>query len=222
MTPPPSVFDLPDNFALPPADELITERPATLSGFPVEWTRPSRPVPVFIRAFDLQRDAKGDKVYLFGARHPMGDCLIDGESWGDDGFFMEYYAIDERPTDGWNVQRLRQRGHVVYSDRDEDQPDCIPAKEVDDPVGLSIQKPPAWKLWVADWPTCDGKPMLFLGQVKPPKNEVTEELLEWVCTLYLFCAEAAEGMRFKLVTQDRGAQTAEEHYELEEQLSRND
>jgi hypothetical protein len=219
MTRPASVFDLADDLVLPPANELITDRPSTLIGLPIEWTRSSKPVPVFISSFDLAPGVDGEKVYLFGARQPMRDCVVDGESWGVDGFFMEYYAIDANPGGGWNVHRLRQRGHsVVYADRDEDEEDCVQAKTIADPIVLSIRKPPAWKLWAAEWPTCDGKPMRFVGQVKPPKNEVTEELLEWVSTLYLFCAQSAEGTRYKLVKQDRGAQTAEEHYELEDQL----
>lgn len=38
----------------------------------------------------------------------------------------------------------------------------------------------------------------------------------------VFCACSDEGMRYELVAQDRGAQSAEGHYELEEQLSRDD
>src|SRR5206468_10494678 len=131
----------------------------------------------------LPAEAETRDVYLFGARHPMGDCLVDGESWGDDGHFIEYFAIDQKPEGTWNVHRLRQRGHsVLYADRDESEEDCVPAKTIRDPTALSLGQPPAWKLWVADWPTCGGHPMLFLGQVKPPENEVTRELLNWLTT----------------------------------------
>ncbi len=221
MSPPASVFELPDDFMLPPVLELISDRPTTWLGMPVEWMRASRPVPVFIRRFDLPADFGASEVYLFGARHPIADAVVGGESFGDEGFLIEYFAIDQNPSGGWNVHRLRQRGHsVVYSDRDEHEQDCVPAKEIADSIGLSIHKPPAWKLWVADWPTCDGKPMRFVGQVKPPENDVTRELLNWLCTVYLFCSTSEAGTRYKIVDQDRGAQTAEEHYELEEQLGR--
>jgi hypothetical protein len=215
-----SVFALPDGFVLPPVDELITDRPATLYGLLLEWTRHSKPDPVFIRAFALPTEAEAPQVYLFGARHPNRDCLIDGESWADEGFFIEYFAVDASAYGGWSVHRLRQRGHsVLYSDRDESEQDYVPAKKIKDPNALSIKNPPAWKLWAADWPTCDGHPMLFLGQVTPPENQVTRERLSWVHTIYLFGAVTPDGMRYKITEQDRGAQTAEEHYELEEQLA---
>jgi len=221
MSRPASVFELPEGLALPPVDELITDRPTTYLGLPVDWTRRSKPVPVFIRSFALPPEAGATQVYLFGTRHPIGDCLVGGESWGDDGHFIEYFAIDENTDGGWNVHRLRQRGHsVLYSDRNENDQDYVAAKEIDDPIGLSLDKPPAWKLWVAEWPTCEGKPMLFLGQVKPPENDVTRELLNWITTIYLFCAVTSKEMRYKIAEQDRGAQTAEEHYELEEKLDR--
>jgi hypothetical protein len=221
MPRPASVFELPDDAVLPPVDQLITERPTTWLGFALEWIRQSRPVPVFIRKFALPPEAEAREVFLFGARHPMADFLIDGESWGDDGHFIEYFAIDQSANGRWNVHRLRQRGHsVLYSDRDESEQDCVPAKQIADPIELSLDEPPAWKLWVADWPTFDGKPMLFLGQVKPPENDVTRELFTWISTAYLFCAVTPDGMRYKISEQDRGAQTAEEHYELEDRLSR--
>ena len=221
MSRPASVFELPDDFVLPPVDELIDDRPTRWLGMPVQWTRSSRPVPVFLRKFDLAAESEAREVYLFGARHPISDALVGGESFGDEGFFIEYFAIDANPAGGWAVHRLLQRGHsVVYSDRDEETEDYVPAAEIDDPIGLSIHEPPAWKLWVANWPTCNEKPMRFVGQVKPPENDVTRELLNWLCTIYLFCSTSDAGTRYKIVDQDRGAQTAEEHYELEEQLSR--
>jgi hypothetical protein len=122
-------------------------------------------------------------------------------------------TIDRNPAGGWNVHRLLQRGHsVVYFDGEEETEDRVPAAEIDDPIGLSIHEPPAWKLWVANWPTCDEKPMGFVGQVNPPENDVTRELLNWLCTIYLFCSTSDAGTRYKIVDQDRGAQTAEEHY----------
>lgn len=225
MSRPASVFDLPDDFVLPPADELIRDRPTTWFGFPVEWLTSSSPVPVFMQKFGLAPDVGSTAVYLFAARLPVAEALFDGEAWADDGFLIEYFAIDKNPDGDWTAHRLRQRGHsVVHADRNEGQTDCVPAKAIDDPITLSIHEPPAWKLWVADWPTCDGKPMRFVGQVKPPDNDVTRSLLvsPWDVTIYLFCAPSDGGTRYKLVTQDRGAQTAEEHYELEEHLARND
>jgi hypothetical protein len=220
MSRPASVFELPDDFLLPPVDELIDDPQRGGWGCRCNGHAPPDRYRSSCESSILQPSLRPGRS-LFGARHPISDALVGGESFGDEGFFIEYFAIDRNPAGGWNVHRLLQRGHsVVYSDGEEETEDCVPAAEIDDPVGLSIHEPPAWKLWVANWPTCDEKPMRFVGQVKPPENDVTRELLNWLCTIYLFCSTSDAGTRYKIVDQDRGAQTAEEHYELEEQLSR--
>ncbi len=100
--------------------------------------------------------------------------------------------------------------------------DGVPAREVKDPAALAPHVPPAWKASEASWPTHEGTPMHFSGQMALPKTDVTSNFFSWRSTFFLFYAESGDRSVYKIFEQETHAQTAEEHYELEEQLYRDD
>ena len=94
----------------------------------------------------------------------------------------------------------------------------LPAMQVS-PVGLSLGEPPRWASRSdATWPTYAGEPMLFVGQVALPENDVTRALLTWDVTLYLFRSRSGERDSFALVVQHSSEQSAEDHYSVEEEF----
>lgn len=212
---------------LPPIENLIDEPPTSLLGMPIEWRSRPIPEPVFLRTFHLgPSGVPEDTVFLFAASYNMADVLLDGKSFGDEGFFVEYFVID-RSGGEWVLHRLGHHGaadSVAYAEADEsgdDSPD-IAASEIDDPARFALDKPPKWKASEASWPSYRGAPMKFIGQIYLPETEVTRNSLPWGHTLYLFVANAADRRQYKIVAQETHGQTAEEHYELEEQLQKHD
>jgi hypothetical protein len=192
---------------LPSIEELIADRPSSWQGMDVAWASDAKPVPVYLGRFPVRHLQDLEDVHLMGARYDLTEALVGGDALGD-GYFLEYF-VAEQTTGRWSLHRLLQSVSVTYSERDE-KADYVPAVDVRDPRSLSLGEPPKWKVSEADWPTLDGKPMTFLGQVELPDSELTRRLLTWEITLFLF-AGAAE-LEFKVVEQDTTAQTADEHY----------
>ena len=212
---------LPDD--LPPIEDLIGAPPTSWLGRPVEWLTPPVTEPVFLRTFDIPRpDRMTDRILLFGARYPLADAIVDGESYGD-GFFVEYFVAEDF-AGNWVIHRLLQRGSVAYTEGDEsrEHPQYVPAREVGDPTAFALNAAPQWKASEASWPTYEGTPMQFIGQMALTKTEVTSNFFTWGDSFYLFYAESEHARAYKIFEQETHGQTAEEHYELEEQLSRDD
>lgn len=181
---------------------------------PVQWSSVEEPVPVFVARFDAPHDGLEDDLYLFGARYDTADALIDGSPVGD-GHIVEYFLV-ERADDAWRSRRLLQRTSVTYSEADE-RDDYAPARQIDQ-AKLSLGRPPRWESKSeAVWSTTLGNPMLFVGQSRLPENDVTRTLLTWDTTLYLFWLRIEGSDHFKLVEQNVGEQSAEDHYAQEEE-----
>jgi hypothetical protein len=200
---------------LPPVEDLIDGPPDSLIGMPIEWRSVPAPEPVFLRMF-------GTDVFLFGARYPMAEVLMDGEPFAPDGHFLEYYIVDRSAGGDWEIHRLHQRGSpgtVAYAEVN-DSADDLPATEIDDVASLSSGRPPAWKATEASWPTYRGSPMRFLGQIDLPETEITRNWLASGQTVYLFAANEPDTTHYKIFMQQTSTQTAEEHYALEEELER--
>jgi hypothetical protein len=219
-----TVTEPPEGLTLPPIEDLIDGPPNSWIGMPVEWQSVPTPEPVFLRTFDIPRAGhRRDTVFLFGARYSVADALVGGESFGE-GYFVEYFVVEEAHDGSWIVHRLRQRGSVAYTESEEsrDDPDYVQAEEITDPAAFALHTPPIWKRSEALWPTYAGTPMQFIGQIEIPDTELTRNLLSSGQTVYLFSAEAPDHSHYKIFEQDTHAQTAEEHYELEERLQRLD
>jgi len=59
--------------------------------------------------------------------------------------------------------------------------------------------------------------MVFVGQAFLPENKVTQYFLTQDKFIYVFIA-FNDALIFKITTQDSDLQTADEHYQLEDQL----
>jgi hypothetical protein len=186
----------------PPITDLVRDPPASWQGLPVSWTSEFPPSPVFVAQFTIapERD-----VWLFRASYSLTEALVDGDELGG-GYFVEYFVADEDAAQTWAVHRLLQRESVTYAESDE-RDDYVAAADVGNQGALSIHGPPAWVAADPIWPTQAGNPMQFVGQ-----RAVDEGAFE----LYLFWVRAGAGNVFKIVEQERGAQSAESHYEDEE------
>lgn len=198
---------------LPPQIEsLLPGRPASWQGMEVEWASEAKPVPVYLRRFSLQHSRVVDDVHLLGARYDLTEALVGGDAFGR-GYFLEYF-VAEQTTGHWSLHRLLQSMSVTYSEGDEEE-DYLPAVDVVEPRAFSFAEPPKWKASAAVWPTSDGIPMTFLGQIEFPDIELTRRLLTWETSVFLF-ASGDTDPQFKLVEQDTTAQSAEDHYRQEE------
>jgi hypothetical protein len=122
----------------------------------------------------------------------------------------------ERAAAAWGSRRLLQRDSVTYSEADEHD-DHVPAREID-PAKLSLGSSPRWESKSeGEWPTILGNPMLFVGQVALPDNDVTRTLLTWDATLYLFWLRLEGTDHFKIVEQNVLDQSGEDHYAQDEE-----
>jgi hypothetical protein len=196
---------------LPPIRELIGSRPARWQGETIEWKSAGVPDAVFLRRF---RPVDGAEVFLFGARYELTDFLLDGEPQGD-GHFVEYIVVARSESGPWTVHRLLQQRSVTFSEVDEVD-DSVTAKKVTASKFLAGDLPPRWESpSEAEWPTHDGKPMMFLGQLSVPDSEATRTKFTWKTTVYLF-RDGESRPLFKAMIQQRGEQSAENHYESEE------
>jgi hypothetical protein len=207
-----TVFPLRHDITLPPITDLVSGRPTRWLGLPVVWQVSHEPVPVYIGRWSLpdKRD-----VFLFGARYDLAEAEVGGQSLAP-GHFVEFFAVTGG-GDRWETTRLLNRLSVTFSATDE-QGDYVPATALSDPVSRSVTEPPHWAhRSEAQWPTSDGTPMTFVGQVQLPRTPITETRLTWDATFYLFWSRSDAGPdTFKLVQQDPLAQSAEDHYADEE------
>jgi hypothetical protein len=199
---------------VPPIEGLIPDRPVSWQGMDVAWASEAKPVPVYLGRFPVRRSRGLDDVHLLGARYELTEAVVGGDAFGD-GYFLEYF-VAEQTTGRWSLHRLLQSVSVTYSEGDEEA-DYMPAVDVRDPRAFALADPPKWKVSAAVWPTSDGKPMTFLGQVELPDTELTRRLLTWETALFLFASGDME-LQFKVVEQDTTAQSAEEHYRQEDNV----
>ncbi len=206
-----SIGKLPEDAVVPPVDALPRGRPTTWQGLPITWSSERDPVPVYLARFP-SADPPGGDIFLFGMRHNLADALLEGESLGT-GHFVEYVVVRAEMGGGWKAHRLLQRQSVTFSEADEKK-DYIQASTLRG-RRFVVDEAPRWESeGDAIWPTNNGEPMVFLGQVALPETKLTRAFLTWGMSVYLF-QSCDSGGGFKVVAQPRGAQTVEEHYESE-------
>ena len=206
-----SVYPVEPGLELPPATDLVRGRPSRWLGLPVVWSNSADPIPVYIQRFSVPPGAGTQDAFLFGARYDLAEAEVGGESFAP-GHFVEYFVVTSVGS-RWEAKRLLHRGSVTYSESEE-QGDFVAAGEVDDPRARSLAEPPRWAHpSEAVWPTANGVPMNFIGQVHLPRTPLTETKLTWDTTLYVFWLQSDGGRDvFKIVHQDPSAQSAEDHY----------
>ncbi len=73
---------------------------------------------------------------------------------------------------------------------------------------LSVTRPPEWvePQFVPQWPFCDKKPMVFIGTMKAPNNDVSKKMLTAGISLFIFGAKKPSQhggfeMVYKVVSQ---------------------
>jgi hypothetical protein len=74
---------------------------------------------------------------------------------------------------------------------------------------------PRWVEDEGEWPAFLGRQMLFIGQFAVPDNDVSEEYGLGGTMVYLFAGWSGNQVEFKILSQDAGEQTAEQHYQAE-------
>ena len=79
-----------------------------------------------------------------------------------------------------------------------------------------LRSRPRWAEDEGAWPFWRHKPLVFIGQTHLTENPATRNHLTWGCMVYLFAGQTGEQMEFKIVEQQVGIQTAEQHYRAEE------
>jgi hypothetical protein len=104
-----------------------------------------------------------------------------------------------------------QREGVKYFEAD-DHDDHAPAGQIDH-VKLSLGHPGGGMA------NHLRNPMLFVGQTRLPENDVTRARLTWDTSLYLFWLRIEGRDHYKLVEQNVGEQSVDDHYAPEEELN---
>jgi hypothetical protein len=208
-----SIQELPSGRRLPQADSLITSRPRSWQGMVIDWSSVGKPVPVFLAAFPaLPVAARADHIFLFGTRYNLAEALIGGQSLAP-GYFVEFIVFRELSSGDWATHRLLQQQSVTFSD-DGEARDYVSASSIA-AESFCRSTLPRWKWDEALWPTHQGKPMTFLGEVALPDTNLTRALLTWDMSVFLFDENLGGRNTFKIVTQESDLQAAVEHYSTE-------
>jgi hypothetical protein len=183
---------------------LPITRPDSWLGRLLTWLEEGTPTFIPLASFATEF---GDIVRLYGARYDLSKVLVGGKSFGD-GHFEEYVAIGD--TDGrQGSHRLLQRGSVTFSETDEKK-DYLPARKV------SVRPAPIWAAEEAVWPTIEGQPMTFIGQVELEDTPSNREFFTSGITAFLFASRVCDATVFKVVTQQTTSQDVESHYASED------
>ncbi len=199
--------------SVPNPSALVTTRPEAWAGFAIDWKVSVPPEIVYIGSFEGHDPLEALIVHVYGSRFERTDCVVKGLP-DSDGFFIEFYVLWKQRGADWQLQRLLQRGTETH---------CA-VFEPDDVVSPSYalrrnphkrRRKPQWVASEGRWPTLNRVPMLFLGQVLLPENEVTRHFFSWAESIFVFFSEGKNGVDFKITTQDVGVQSLEEHYDKE-------
>lgn len=201
----------------PPFSVLPTTKPVRWIIYDLEWLDDDPPVPVLLGT--LPNADGSSELLLLGARYELSRALFNGTPSGHSGHFVEYFVAEEKVPESWKVHRLLQAGSVTYSDSDQNG-DYVPARAVKDAAARSIGAVPRWKASEAQWPTFEGEPMTFHGQLSLPSSATARTLFTYGVNVYLFSAGQDETRLFKIVDQQSKFQTAEEHYAEEERRAK--
>ena len=190
--------------------------PEKNSIYTIKWPKGLKIPPVFLGQFRVPSDEDCSAlldVYVFGFR-----LDFDRAEFSDfpvpNSYSVEY-AVVEFPsgTTHW----LRQwKDNVAYSSLYEKN-DCINATEIKRVDELSLGARPRWKKSEAEWAKYQDQPMKFVGQIDLPENDLTRKFLTWDQSTFVFWQPSGAGSVYKITTQSISAQTAEEHYAMEQE-----
>lgn len=203
-----SIRPLDEGVQLPPESLIDLPRPAKWLCEDLKWTTSEPATPIFLDCFRSSASSPSADLFLYGVRHDLRDVLVGGCRM--DGHFLEYVVVRDEGGSEWGVHRLLQQAGVPYSG-DFAKRDWVSADSIPEPRSLCRRALPRWKWSAAQWPTEDGRPMIFIGQVTVPETRVTRSLFSWDIHVFLFASGDSASPRFKVVEQDANAQTAEEH-----------
>lgn len=193
---------------LPLESMLLLPRPNEWQGETVEWRVHEPVMPVFLGSVSVDVEAR---LMLFGLRYKLSEAVLS-ENFRDDAHFIEFVvAINEERT-GWTLHRLSQRTSVTYSDSN-DTKDYQRIGAIRKPERLSISGAPKWmNKSDAVWPTTRGEPMTFVGQLQVLESDLAKRYFTWDLAIYLFQSGAGGTRTYKVLTQEIGEQSIDEHY----------
>lgn len=198
----------------PPFAALPATRPQRWLGMTLEWESTAIPTTVLL-AF-LPGEAAAERLCLLGRRYALAEARCDGDT-SSSGSFVEFFVVEERNGIIGHTQRLLQQTNVTFVDEfGEEEEDAVVATSVKNASSLWLASPPSWKVSGAMWPTYNGLPMRFIGQVALDESDVARSHFSWGFDVFLFDAWRANRRIYKIVQQQRDLQTAEEHYRDEQ------
>ena len=147
------------------------------------------------------------ELKLFGARRP---CTTPPGSWRAE------YLVDEQSTQGASrAHHLTQHGRSVFHTAPDDASTSAAVDMLKKEEMPCAGRRPRWKAGEASWPTSDGKPSLFLGQLYISETPTTKERFSWGEAVFVFASRTEGGLQLQIYSEDMTAQTAEDHYRIE-------
>lgn len=155
------------------------------------------------------------ELYIFGAIVKTGEVHLEfGELKR-----LEFVVIEKKiETNEFVQHHLAQYNSVMYKcDRDRTSGESVDMLKADDI--LYLKRLPKWKASEASIPKYKDKLFYFCSQIYLPKNKTTKQYLTWGTTIFVFlCVTEVDELLMQIFEQDTSAQTAEDHYRLEEQM----
>lgn len=186
-----------------------------------EWKKDAGIGPVYIRKFgplaSVQHSVPKCEVWLFGFRFNFRDAKIEPHR-ANSGYYVDYCTVIRSNGILDRVLYLGQRRSVEYTHKDCNERALVVSnmKKKEYSTLPRIGSAPVWKKANMGWPITEGRPMVFIGQVTLPENDVTSQYLTCFKSIFVFLAQEDGEYIAKIVTQQADQQTAEEHYALEE------
>ncbi len=148
-------------------------------------------------------------LYLFGGKMPV--TVLGKPAW------KLVFVVVEKSVDGQFVyHELAQHDSIMYQgDTDRDEYETVDMMR---PALMSaLYRKPKWKKSEASWPFYQGSPFFFVKQFF--LDESFKETLSWDLSIFLFVFFQPGKLLLRVFTQDTSAQTAEDHYKLEEMMA---
>ena len=151
------------------------------------------------------------ELEVFGARRPLAS---PSASWR-----AEYLVLERATSDAPRAHHLAQHNHSIFYKAADDPCTSEAADMLKKDNMPCASRRPRWKLSEASWPVFEGNPSLFLGQLYVPETPTTKERFGWDEAVFVFGSLVAGVLRLQIYSEDMSAQTAEDHYRLEEMIA---
>lgn len=156
------------------------------------------------------------ELYIFGALVKTGEVHADFGELKQ----LEFIVIEKNTqTNAITQHHLAQFNDSIFYKREHDQTsyeavDMLKKKDI-----LYLNRLPKWKASEASIPTYTDTLFHFCSQTYIPENKTTKQYLGWDETFYTFLhITEQDELLIQIYTQETSAQTAEDHYKLEEQM----